>query len=229
MKKILLIICIFIIMSGCSQKKELEIKTIKPDTNIKKEEVKPTYEDNNNTPIGIYQLDGEKLVKLKQINKKLIIEDDIGIFQLYPANEEVIYLEKPFSISYYEKWNYYKQDRDLKEGFNIKFHLNSGEEVSYNILSPSDCMNRWEHLMNYLYDDYENRAKSFYSHIENDQYNENTLFTSIKIQSSYQIYEIDSPIQLTVFTYDSADDFIDGEYRGNSSYTMIICPDGVNC
>ena len=91
-------------------------------------------------------------------------------------------------------------------------------------------MNRWEHLMNYLYDDYANKGKGFYSHIENNEYNENTLFTAIKIQSSYQVDEIDSKILLTVFTYDTEDDFDEsGEYRGNSSYTMTICLEGREC
>jgi len=115
-------------------------------------------------------------------------------------------------------------------GFNLKFHLSSGEDVSYNIFYPSDCMNRWEYFMNYLYDDYANRGKGFYSHIESEEYTENTLYTAIKIQSSYQVSEVDSPITLTAFTYDGWDDFDDNmEYRGNSSYSMTICIEGMEC
>ena len=83
-------------------------------------------------------------------------------------------------------------------------------------------MDKWEHLMTYLYDDYANRNKSFYSHIENNEYNENTLFTAIKLQSSYSCSEITSNIYLTVFTYDTEDDFENNEYRGNSKYTITI-------
>ena len=75
--------------------------------------------------------------------------------------------------------------------------------------------------MNYLYDDYANKDKSFYSHIESKDYNSNTLFTSIKIQSAYKCKEI-KEIILTVFTYDTDDDFINNEYRGNSSNKLII-------
>ena len=39
--------------------------------------------------------------------------------------------------------------------------------------------------MNYLYDDYANQNKSFYSHIENNKMNDNTLFTAFKMQMSY--------------------------------------------
>lgn len=227
MKKLLLLIIPLLLICGCESTKTNNKEVIKPE--IKKEEVKEDYIDFNTTPIGIYSLNGNSLTKLTIINKKPVIEEDLGVFQIYFSNDNNISLDKSFADSYYELFNNYKKDINLKVGFNIKFHLVTGEDVSYNILSPNDCMNRWEHLMNYLYDDYANKGKGFYSHIENNEYNDNTLFTAIKIQSSYQVDEIDSKIDLTVFTYDSDDDFLDGEYRGNSKYTMSICLEGRNC
>ena len=50
----------------------------------------------------------------------------------------------------------------------------------------------------------------------------NTLFTSIKLQSGSKCTEILPKLDLTVFTYDSEDDFENNEYRGNSKYTMTI-------
>lgn len=222
----LLFLGCLILCCGCEKEEpNLKIKTVTPD--VSPEEVVPAYEDLNHTPIGIYSLNGNTLTKLTTIHKQLNVEEDIGVFQVYPSNEDTIYLDKSFADSYYEKWMSYQP---VKLGFNLSFHLSSGEDVSYNIYYPSDCMNRWEHLMNYLYDDYANRGKGFYSHIESEEYTENTLYTAIKIQSSYQVSEIDSPILLTVFTYDGFDDFDEnGKYRGNSSYTMTICPEGINC
>ena len=228
MKKILLCGIMILFLCGC-QKEEanLEVKTIKPE--VQKEEVE-TYKDQNQTPIGIYSLNGNQLKKLTTITKKPVIEEDLGVFQIYPSNENTVTLNKNFGESYYKHWQEYKKDTNLKVGFNLKFHLSTGEDVSYNILSPADCMNRWEHLMNYLYDDYANRGKGFYSHIENNEYTTDTLFTAIKIQSSYQVSEIDSKILLTVFTYDTEDDFDENhEYRGNSFYTMTICLEGREC
>ncbi len=229
MKKTFILLFIPLLLCSCQKEKpNLEIKTVTPE--IKEEVLIPDYQDSNTTPIGIYQLNGNILTKLTTITKKPVIEEDLGIFQVYPANDDSITLNNSFADSYYNKWLEYKQDTNLKLGFNIKFHLNNGENVSFNILSPDDCMKRWEHLMTYLYDDYANRGKSFYSHIENNEYNENTLFTALKIQSSAQIDEIDSKIQLTVFTYDSEDDFDENqEYRGNSSYTLNICLEGRPC
>ena len=231
MKKILLLFFILITLCGCTKEKEQ-----KEEKKEKKEEVvettppTPTYEDQNKTPIAFYSLNGNTLTKLSTIHKNLVVEEDIGVFQIYPSNEEVITLDKNFGESYHDKWLEYNEIQPIKLGFNIKFHLSTGEDVSYNMFTPADMMNRWEHLMNYVYDDYANRGKGFYSHIENDQYQDSTLITALKIQSSYQCGEIDSKISVTVFTYDSEDDFDEnGEYRGNSSHTFTICKDGVAC
>lgn len=224
-KNIIILFIIITFICGCSKKEE--VKEIKND-DIKEEIIEdiPKYTDLNNTPIGIYELNGNTLKRLSSINKKLNVEEDIGIFQIYPSNEDTIYLNNGFADSFYNEFNKYN---NIKIGFNIKFTLNNGEKVSYNILSPSNTFDKWEYLMNYLYDDYANKNKSFYSHIEENDYNENTLFTAIKLQSSYSCGDINSKIELTVFTYDSEDDFLDNEYRGNSKYTLNICIDGYEC
>ena len=194
-------------------------------------ETTPPYVDQNTMPIGIYQLRGNTLTKLHSITITPVVEEDIGIFQLYPSEEESISLNEAFGSSFYHKWEEYNPNHSIRMGFNIKFHLSTtGENVSYNMFGPGDMMKRWEHLMNYLYDDYANQGKSFYSHIEESEYTDSTLFTSIKLQNSYQVSEIDSKIELTVFTYDTEDDFDEnGEYRGNSHYTFDICIYGLEC
>ena len=228
MKKWFIILIVLLFICGCEKEKpNMEVKTVKPD--IQKEEVVPVYQDENTTPIGIYSLNGNSLNKLTKIQKKFVIEDDIGVFQVYPSNEEFISLTKSFADSYYEQWMNYKKDTNLKVGFQIEFQINH-EDVFFTILKPDDCMKRWEHLMTYLYDDYANRGKGFYSHIENNEYQDTTLFTAIKIQSSYQVSEITSPILLTVFTYDTEDDFNEeGKYRGNSFDTIKLCNEGISC
>lgn len=221
-KTILLFLISIILITGCT-KTEQPKKTVKEKEEPKQyQEAKaPEYIDNNTTPISFYQLQGNKLIKLNEISKRLNVEEDIGIFQIYPSNENEIILNKSFAESFFEEWQKYSQNNNIKIGFNIKFKLEN-EDVSYNIFSPSNTMDRWKHLMNYIYDDYANRNKGFYSHIEESQFNESTLFTALKIQSSYQCGEIISPIQVKVFTYDTEDDFENNEYRGNSQSQFII-------
>lgn len=218
MKKIiLLLILLLVIISGCDKK---EIKK-KEKKKVEVEYVEK-YEDLNNTPISFYTSNDSGLVKLTKINKKLVSLEDIGIFQIYPSNEESISFDGGFGNSFYNEWMKYNTNNNLKIGYNIKFSTDE-EEISYNIFNPSNCMEKWEYLLNYLYDDYANRGKSFYSHIEENEFNENTLPTSIKLQSNDKALSIKNKILLTVFTYDSEDDFLDGEYRGNSSSTLTIC------
>ena len=217
-KKIIIILIILIITCGCINTKKVEKKK-KKKVDVEYEE---KYKDLNNTPISFYSGSDGGLIKITKINKKLVPFEDIGIFQIYPSNEEVIGLSSGFGNSFYNEWMKYNTNNNLKIGFNIKFKDND-EEISYNILNPSNCMDKWEYVMNYLYDDYANRGKGFYSHIEENEYNENTLFTSIKIQSNDKALNIKDKIVVTVFTYDSDDDFLDGEYRGNSSSTLTIC------
>jgi len=225
MKKRKIIILIFIItimFSGCNkiEKKQETIKDTKKQT--QKTEIKePEYVDNNATPISFYNRQGTKLIKLTEISKKLNIEEVIGTYHPYPSTEDEIILNKSFAESFYDEWQKYNPNNNIKIGFNIKFKL-ANEDISYNILDPSHTFDKWEYLMNYLYDDYANRNKDFYSHLEENEYNDSTLFTTLKIQSSYQCADIISPIQVTVFTYDSEDDFENNEYRGNSKSTFTI-------
>ena len=214
MKKLtILLIISSILIVGCK-----DTKTIDTKRKVAVDEITETYKDSNNTPIGIYRLENNNLKKLTTITKHLNIEEDIGIFQVYLSNEDNIQLTTNFGESFHNEWLKYQ---GIKLGFNIKYTLNNNETTSYNILSPDNTFEHWEYLMNYLYDDYANRNKSFYSHIESTDYNNETLFTAIKMQSSGKCSEIKT-IELTAFTYDSEDDFLDNEYRGNSKATLII-------
>ena len=213
-KKIIIILIILILCSGCVKKEEK--KKTKKKVNV---EYVENYKDLNNTPISFYKINGDHLDKLTKINTKLVSLEDIGLFQVFPSNEEKVILNKGFALDYYDEWNKYS---NIKIGFNIKFKTDE-EEISYNIFNPSNCMEKWEYVMNYLYDDYANRGKGFYSHIEENEFNDNTLLTAIKVQSNDKALGIKDKILLTVFTYDSEDDFVDNEYRGNSSSTLTIC------
>lgn len=227
MKKNIILLMLFVLLI-CGCERENKNDNIPKEEKIYPEKVE-VYKDENKTPIGIYRLDGSSLTRLDTYYFSPVVEQDIGVFQIYPSNDSIINLTNSFGQSFYNEWTKYNTNNDLKIGFNIKFTKTSGEEISYNIFSPNETFNHWEQLMNYLYDDYANLGKGFYSHIENNDYNESTLFTAFKMQSSYQIDEVASSIQLTVFTYDSEDDFIDSNYRGNSYHTIKICKNGATC
>ena len=219
MKKVLFTLLIILLLTGCGKEKEI-IKEKK----VKKEKpigVVDTYKDLNNTPISIYKLNGNKLTKLTEDTKNFIAMEDLGIFQIFPSNEDTINVNS-FGQDFYNEWIKYNTNNNLKIGFNIKYDLTNNEHISYNVLSPSNNFDHYEYFMNYLYDDYANMNKGFYSHVEDKDLNENTLYTSIKIQSSGYVDQVKDKLELTVFTYDTEDDFLNNEYRGNSKYTYTI-------
>ena len=217
-KKILyLVICILftsVFLVGCNTKTKKHITKKKP---IVKEE----YKDLNNMPIGIYDNTNNKLTLLTEYSNKFVRGTDIGVFSIFPSKEKEIILNKKYAEEFYNKWS--SLSKNNKIGFNIKFDLNDGTSFSYNVLNPSETMLHAEYLEIYLYDDYAHRNDSFYSHVETKDYNDNTLFTAIKLTPGRDIDKVKSPIKLTVFTYDSEDDFnFKKEYRGHSKYSIDV-------
>ena len=221
MKKILILVLILFVTTSCTK----EEPQIKKEKVTKKEEVveKDTYKDNNTTPISLYKLEGNTLVRQTTITKHLSSMEDIDIFQVYPSTEDNIKVTN-YATDFYNEYSKYNENNNLKIGFQIDYTANN-EEISYLILNPTNAMEKWEYIMGYLYDDYLNKDKSFYSHIEEGEYTDNNLISSIKLQGGYQVDKITSNIDLTVFTYDSEDDFDNNKYRGNSKYTLTIIPE----
>ena len=229
MKKIYIILLIvMVLLCGCAkeEKKEEEQKEI---IETQKEEiVESPYQDDNKTPISFYQLKGNQLEKITSITGNYNVLDDIGLFQIYPSNEQTIYLNSSFGSSFYNTWQQYNSQNTLRIGFSLKIPVEGKEPISYTILYPSQTMDQWQYFMAYLYDDYANQGKSFYSHIEAKDYSEETIFTAIKLQCGEDCQSISTPVLFTVFTYDTADDFVEGTYRGNSQSTISLCIHG-NC
>lgn len=223
MKRKIVILLIGIIYV-CGYTKMTNLKEQKQST--QKEEIIesiPEYQDSNETPISFYQIKGNQLIKLTSISGNFNSLDDVGLFQIYPSNEEIISLDTTFASSFYQTWLAYNSQGNLKIGFSLEIPIDGKETISYNILTPSQAMDHWEYFMAYLYDDYANQGKSFYSHIEANEYMDTTLFTAFKLQCGAYSNEISSKVFLTVFTYDTEDDFLDGKYRGNSYFRLPIC------
>lgn len=220
MKKKICLLLFILLLCGCSKENK---KVLLKEENKEEVPIIEEYKDLNDTPISFYQLKGNTLTKISNLSGSYNALDDIGVFQIYPSKEEVITLNSSFASSFYEEYIKYKEKLNIKIGFSIDFLLDTGEEVSYLILTPQNTMDHWEYLMGYLYDDYINQGKGFYSHIEESEYSDTTLFTALKLQCGAYVDKITSLIHLTVFTYDSEDDFLDGKYRGNSSSTITIC------
>ena len=217
MKKVIIIMIMVLVLCGCNNKQSTNKSTKNNENENKKEEKVDNYKDENNTTVGLYFEKGRKLELVKDYSTDIVSGEDIGVYQVYFSKDDVINLDTSFSEAYY---NLYK-DLGIKVGFNIKYSLSSGETINHTITKPNNTIIN-DYILTYLYDDYKNRNSNFYSHIEDSEYDETTLFTSIKLYAN-SVDNLSSDIEFTVFTYDTEDDFdSEGNYRGNSKYTINI-------
>lgn len=214
MKKIIILILLLSSLTACKKNNVSN----KPTNNIIPEystPSKPEYIDNNPITIGLYQ--NNSLVHNYQI--KLSDHKDIGTFEIYYTNDET--LENNTQKNNWKKYysNYQSID-NYKIGFNISFKT-INETIDYLVLDPSK-MHHTDYLYNYLYDDINQKEHTWYSHLEQKDISDKTIYSSIKLYLANRTYEIISPITLQVFTYDE-DDFDEfNHYRGKSSYTITI-------
>ena len=206
MKKILLILLILIFL-GCNKKEEVVKEEEKPVI------IEETYKDENPIILGIYDKDRKLTYKYSNtwIKKK-----DIGWFSVFPTNVE---LSKENSKTLWKK--YWDNNIEKNYKFGVEISYKADEDIKLNILKFSDNTH-FKYVEIYLYDGYNTNA-SFITHLEDKDFNDNTVFTSVKITSGELIDEVKSNITLKVFTYDSEDDFDElGYYRGNSYYKIEI-------
>ncbi|MBQ9072109.1 MAG: hypothetical protein IJY25_03020 [Bacilli bacterium] len=213
MKKKIFIIMILLLLTGCSQQDNI-------DNNIseqieKVEEVKNEYVDDNPITIGIYEKD-INLVKeielIKESGREIILS-------FYYTNKENLENNKQ-KENWYKYFSEYNNIDDYKIGFNFSFYV--GEtKIEKTILKP-ETFAFGPYFYIYIYDDINQPENTFYSHLEETDINENTIFSSIKI-FLVEPSNITSPIKFTVFTYDGMDDFDENNnYRGNSKYEINV-------
>lgn len=214
MKKIISLLAILILISGCS-KKEKEVKTIKEPEIIKEET--STYKDDNPVKIAFYE--DNKILKEYSANK--VVNGDINVFSVLLTNDEEV-TGNNYKVLFNNYYNQYENKEKYKIGYYIKFYV--GDKLfEKTITDPTSTFSLNPYLFVYLYDDIHQPDGAWYSHVEESDVEEETLYTSIKICMVTNIDDVTSPITLEAFTYDSDDDFDEnGNYRGNSKYSIEI-------
>lgn len=213
MKKIILLFSIFLILTGCQNQTENTFKEINIEDSIKND----TYTDNNPIEVALYQ--GNSIVKT--YNTTLGNFKELGVFNVYYTNKEKLDSSN-IKYNYKKYFNQYENIDNYKTGFYIIFETKE-KKIEQLILDPTTKHTMAPYMYVYLYDDVNQAPGTFYSHLEPNDMKENTIISSIKLFFPHEGTSITSPITLTVFTYDSNDDFTeDNHYRGTSSYTITI-------
>ena len=230
MKKIIILFIFLLLLTGCNKLvKEDNQKEINNDQNnnqINSDLEENIYQDRNPIKIALYEGTNGSYLRVDTFYSKMEALKDIGLFSIILSQDEKVTgnnikgLYKDYSSQYENFSNY-------KIGYHIAFSTTDGTTFSETILKPltfskfpfSDYLYVW------FYDDINNSG--FYSHIEEDEYNENTVMSSIKLMSAKKSGEINSPIELTVFTYDEDDFSESGNYIGVSKYKISIVKEDV--
>lgn len=212
-KKIILMFSLLLLV-GCGTKdNKMNTNILENDEeNIVKESV---YVDDNPIKIGIYQDD---LNLTREYNTKKEEKKDL-VFSVYFTNKDNLEY-----VNQKNNWHkYYDEYTDInkyKVGFNISFYVGE-KKVETNVLGPESLFAFNPYFYIYLYDDINQKDGTFYSHLEENDINDNTIISSIKLYL-VEPETITSSIYLTAFTYDE-DDFDEfGNYRGISRFTTEI-------
>lgn len=220
---ILIIVFSFPFFVGCSNNKNLDSdfeddKQVETEEKIEEEE---KYIDTNPIKIALYSGKNGKYKRQDDFYSKLEPIKDIGLFSIILSNDLEV-SGNGIKGLYSEYKNQYENFSNYKVGYNIRFSLKDGTEFNETILKPLlfSEFSFHDYLYVWLYDDIHNSG--WYSHLEPDDYNENTVMSSIKLMSTSGSREIVSPIYLTVFTYDEDDFDESGNYRGISQFTTLI-------
>ena len=204
-----LVLILLLLLTGCTKIEEVV------EVQEKKEEEIIKYSDDNPIKIGIYEND-LNLIKeyktTKENNKDLI-------FSFYYTDVEVLE-NRNQKANWNKYYNEYTNIDNYKIGFHFSFYVGE-EKIERTILNPEEyAFNPYFYI--YIYDDINQPDYTFYSHLTEEDINENTIFSSIKLYL-VEPQQITSKIEFTVFTYDSLDDFDENNNnRGNSKYTITI-------
>ena len=175
------------------------------------------------TVVGIYKKAGGSRQLVTDYVCKWVRGEDIATFNTYASNEELLNYAS-FRDMMEDCWFSFPNAKDYKIGYCLSYTLVSGEEISVIIKKPSDITHT-EYLEVYLYDSVQQYKGGWYTHLSDDDMDEETLLYSFKLTPGVKIKEVET-IKLKSFVYkyndDSDFDPDTGEYIGTVSYEINI-------
>ena len=217
--KIFIIILLTLSLLGCTKEKETNLKSKVEITDNNSEKIEePIIEEKQTITLGLYVNKEGKRTLVTNIDNDYPQYKDLLSLEVYCTNEESISL-----ANQKELWNSTCSEvlKEYKIGFNITFETSDNQTVSQNIIRPNDNIAIFEYVQIYLYDDI-NQTSSWYSHVQEEDLKEETIFSSIKLTGSTKIDNIKGPIQVTVFAYKENELDKGNNYKGKNSYQIII-------
>ena len=199
-----------------TQNENIENETSETETKVDE------YIDTNPIKLGLYLSENGKRTLQTIYTNKWQYHKDINTFNIFYTQDEEIE-NSAIRICYGKYLENYNEDvvNNYKNGFNIHFTTTEGT-VDQTILSPKDTEDFYDFLEIYLYDSYHRKAGEWYSHTTEEEFNDKTTLTSIKLTAGKRVKEITSDIEVTAFSYDEDDFDENGKYRGVSKYAITV-------
>lgn len=220
----IILICTFVIVFIVNKPKQEPISsenTIKNEIN-NEEPKEDAYVDTNPIKLGLYLLENGKRILQTTYTNTWQYHKDINSFNIFYTQEEEIDNSAIRIVygKYLEKYDEAITSK-YRNGFHLHFTTTEGV-VDKTILSPKDTEGFYDFLEIYLYDSYHRKAGEWYSHTTEEEFNEKTTLTSIKLTAGKRVNDITSDIEVTAFSYDDDDFDENGNYKGISKYSMTV-------
>ncbi len=214
MKKILLLFSISFILIGCSNNDEVNV-IVNDNNNI--EPIKEENIEEEKIDIGMYLYTGSGRDLIDNYETDFILNQDLVSIEVYNTTISSLSNAKQKDLWY----QYYDQYKSLnpKIAYHIKFSTTDSGIIDKTIYSPSDTEDIYDYMQIYLYDDINQEDNTFYIHISEDEFNDNTILSSIKLTGSTKTDNINSDIELGAFMYT---DINTDYYDTNNKYSVII-------
>ena len=223
MKKYFVLFIIMFLICGCGRDKKI-IMEEKNDPN--ETVIDDSEKDDNhslNIPIHFYQKKKNSLKMVHSVSKKDITNNSLGRYYIYFSDQEEVSLKDDFSYSFYDKWLKYQDKSSFKIGFRIQYHTSDLGDISYDIFDISNFLNQ-DYLEIRIFDDYQNRNHKEEVFLNQDNFNDKSLFSSIQLLGGSKGGLIDSKILIRVFTYTDREHI---QYNNGDQFT--ICIDSYEC
>ena len=214
-------ICIIIFQFNNQEVNETSKNSVATITPTIAPTVEP-YIDSNPIKLGLYLSENNRRLLQTTYTNTWQYHHDINTFNVFYSQQEELE-DSAIRICYGQCLEKYDQDiiNKYKNGFHLRFTTTEGV-VDKTILSPKDTEEFYDFLEIYLYDSYHRKAGEWYSHTTEEEFNENTTLTSIKLTAGKRIDEITSDIEVMAFSYDDDDFDENGNYRGISKYSITV-------
>ena len=218
LNKILGIVLGLMLLTGCFNKQDNKVKE-EPKKDEK--EVVEQYTDENPIKIGLYDNVGQKYILYKSYSTNMASDVDMDYYQIVFDNEEEVSFTGNREDYIKSLWD--SIETDFKLGIALEYDTLNDGHIKHVLYNPDNILEHQPYFAIYMYDAIKHRYDKWYSHITSEEFDDSTYITSFKLTPGSKISELTSPLKLSVFTYDTEDDFDEeGNYRGNSIYTIEI-------